>query len=308
MKPLLLCALALLSAATQLPALAQGRVTISGGPRPNPSACEAEPCIFLNEREYAQNAVGRMLRNDSTAYRRIVEQAQTRSIATNGLQLGRSAQDKKWFFDWLKIRDLTQELTLELPTLVDSSKFPIFRLPTRYRNCGPQTKTITRTQTFRTREELSKQIEDQSTDQTVSERQRSLGTGASSAISISVTERITETLTRFRRYLITRLAENEFTNQTTDPITILPNSIDERTIVQKTSLQKYVARGTVTTDATLYVPTLLGELPIGKWSDFALARDRQISVEAATQVLVRDTEYIMSTRQFASESECQSAQ
>ena len=286
-------------------AIAGGRVTVSGGPLPNPPICTAGPCVFLNEGEYAQNGVGITLRNEA-AYQRIVEQSQARSVSAMGLPLGKGPQDKQWFFDWLKVSDVTQEVELEAPTLAGSTSLPVYRFPTRYRNCGSQKSETTQTSTVRTREEITKEIEETSNSVITSERQLSVNANFSKAVSASAASKITTSLTTFRRNLTKRMVEHEFTSQTTDPIVMPPNSMVDRSVVQRSSIDTYVAKGIVTTDARLYLP-IIRNMYIGKWSDFAPPQDRQIDVQATTRVLVRDTEYDRSTSVFASEAECKAA-
>jgi hypothetical protein len=304
MKALALVALMLACLAFHSPASA-ARVTVTGGSPPNPPICTSPSCIYLNEVEFAQNGVGVTLRNDA-ALKRIVEQAQARTMTAIGLPLEKRASDKQWFYDWVKVKDVTQEVQLEAPTIVGSSALPVLKIPTSYRNCGSQESSITLVNTVRTKEEITKEIEEQTTSVITSDLTLTASANYK-AISASVTSKITSQLTNFRRTLTRRYVENEFTSQATDPIKMPPNSIVDRGVVQRSRIDTYQAKGIVTTDATLYLP-IHGNISIGKWSDFAPVKDRQIDIEPTTKVLVRETEYIRNTLVFPSESECRATQ
>lgn len=306
MKKSILCAVIVACALIQGPSTAVGRINESGGPSPNPPICTGSQCIFLNEIEYAQNGIGIALRDDAI-FQKIVAQGQARSLAVVGAPLGMGIGDKKWWFDWVKVRDVTQEVQLETPTRVNSTDGITSRFPARYRNCGSQASETTVESTVRTRDEITKEIEETITSFVSSERELSLTAGYGDAVSASAKSKATSSLQNFRRNFIKTLVEHEFITQTTDPIRMPPNSLVERTVVQKSSIDTYVAKGTVTTDAVLYLP-VVRDIPIGRWSDFASKRDRQIDIEGTTRVLVRDTEYVRSTQQFASEKECRADQ
>ena len=81
---------------------------LAAGPSPNLPICTRKPCTFFNEVEYAQNGVGITLRNEE-ALRRIAQQADRRMWATTGGPLLIGVESKKWWFDSIKVTDVTQD-------------------------------------------------------------------------------------------------------------------------------------------------------------------------------------------------------
>lgn len=277
--------------------VAVGGGKVTGSSYTPPPVC-TDGCIFLSTADYAQNLIRHSITHDDELLEKLSKQAVHRSPGWSDIYNKRA-----WWLQAIAIEDIKQDFVLEAPKLLSTSEIQKFREPITYSNCGSIEQVRQRSKTDLA--EAERKTEDEFTIDKSSGTNTSVTVKGNYAnvLSGSATHNITESVRETQRRLSVERSRTQSTVTETGPIVLPPFSVVSHTTTRTSMEEIYEVRGTVTTDAQLFIKARIKTV-LGRLTDYLPKEMRSMPVVSTTKVAYVTTNLDVSPVLYENAEEC----
>jgi hypothetical protein len=256
-----------------------GTITCENCPLPNPPVC-LQGCIFQSPGEYALNGVLRMLENPDKLKKYTDEVNKNAGIAL--------FDDAARWKGFTRVINVTQKTDFEKPKLVRSIFNNAVNAANIVTNCGPGEKVIGREASDTSTDEMRHEQEVNEDRKSSSTTTINVGVSYEKVFTASINKEATETLETRRRDLLAERRVLEQRLVLKDNVTIPAYSYVDETVTQTTGTETYIATGIMTTDAKIFVDSIIGKFPGASWSDYADIAARQLPITGGFEIPIHE--------------------